>query len=427
MREGAGGWESLQHLHDDILDLADFTGRRVVETRSGSKCTIAAENAAAALEVMSRYAVHPRWLMYLPPTMSPVETAHGGVYLERPEEAFSYFGVRGVATVVCQEKHMGSRAVLVVCRTPETARRRFGATGGEQGVVVTRTGRAFFNNAEETNAILTETARAWEEANLWEELDTDWCCIDAEIMPWNAKARGLLRDQYAPVAGIGRATLQAEYAAAIAAAERGVPGTAEVAARLAQRLADLNAYADAYARYCWPVEGLNGLKIAPFHLLAVEGRTLLDRDHHWHIATLGRLAAVAPQLFHATDTLTVETGDPESVSAGVAWWETKTGAGGEGMVVKPLDFLPPSRCQPAMKVRGREYLRIIYGPEYTDPANLDRLRRRNVGGKRALAAREFMLGVEGLERFVAREPLRRVHECVFGVLALESEPVDPRL
>ncbi len=107
-----------------------------------------------------------------------------------------------------------------------------------------------------------------------------------------------------------------------------------------------------------------------------------------------------------------------------------TERGGEGMVVKPLDFIARGRrglLQLAVKCRGREYLRIIYGPEYTAPENLDRLRSRGLGAKRSLALREFALGIEGLERFVAREPLRRTHECVFGVLALESEPVDPRL
>jgi protein phosphatase len=99
------------------------------------------------------------------------------------------------------------------------------------------------------------------------------------------------------------------------------------------------------------------------------------------------------------------------------------------MVVKPLAFIARGRglLQPAVKCRGREYLRIIYGPEYSLPENLDRLRSRGLGHKRSLALREFALGVEALERFVRREPLRRVHECVFGVLALESEPVDPRL
>jgi protein phosphatase len=100
------------------------------------------------------------------------------------------------------------------------------------------------------------------------------------------------------------------------------------------------------------------------------------------------------------------------------------------MVVKPLDFVSQNEkglVQPAIKCRGREYLRIIYGPEYSRPENLRRLRSRGLGHKRALALREFALGIESLERFVAGEPLRRVHECAFGVLALESEPVDPRL
>lgn len=98
--------------------------------------------------------------------------------------------------------------------------------------------------------------------------------------------------------------------------------------------------------------------------------------------------------------------------------------------MKPLAGIAQGRrglVQPGLKVRGREYLRIIYGPEYTAPANLERLRERSLAHKRSLAAREFALGIEALERFVRKEPLYRVHECVFGVLALESEPVDPRL
>lgn len=100
------------------------------------------------------------------------------------------------------------------------------------------------------------------------------------------------------------------------------------------------------------------------------------------------------------------------------------------MVVKPLPFVARGArglLQPAIKCRGPEYLRIIYGPEYTAPENLERLRARGLSAKRSLALREFALGIEGLERFVRREALRRVHECAFGVLALESEPVDPRL
>src|SRR5262249_36827309 len=145
---------------------------------------------------------------------------------------------------------------------------------------------------------------------------------------------------------------------------------------------------------------------------------------------LKRLCAAANSVMLATPYKLVDLSDGESMAGGVRWWEELTGRGGEGMVVKPLEFTARGRkglMQPAVKCRGREYLRIIYGPEYTAPGNLDRLRSRGLAAKRSLALREFALGVEALERFVRSEPLRRVHECVFGVLALESEPVDPRL
>src|ERR1019366_1514695 len=118
------------------------------------------------------------------------------------------------------------------------------------------------------------------------------------------------------------------------------------------------------------------------------------------------------------------------VDAARDWWLAMTEKGGEGMVVKPSDFFtkgPKGLVQPAVKCRGREYLRIIYGPEYLAPENLARLRKRGLARKRRLAQREFLLGLEALRRFVERQPLRKVHECVFGVLALESEAVDPRL
>jgi protein phosphatase len=146
--------------------------------------------------------------------------------------------------------------------------------------------------------------------------------------------------------------------------------------------------------------------------------------------TLAEVCRSDPELLRATPYMLVDVTDPASQAAGIAWWEELTGRGGEGMVVKPLSFIHRGTrglSQPAVKCRGREYLRIIYGPDYTTDANLARLRSRGLGRKRSLALGEFALGVESLERFVRREPLRRVHECVFGVLALESEPVDPRL
>ena len=204
----------------------------------------------------------------------------------------------------------------------------------------------------------------------------------------------------------------------------------ELQEQIAQRQDSVERYRNAYRQYCWEVTSLDDLKLAPFHLLAVEGKVYTDKDHRWHLETLKALCDADPDLFHATAYHVVDVGDETSQGEAIQWWEALTEQGGEGMVVKPYDFHPRGSrglVQPAVKCRGREYLRIIYGPEYLLPENLDRLKARNLGVKRRLALREFALGIEALERFVRREPLQRVHECVFGVLALESEPVDPRL
>jgi protein phosphatase len=192
----------------------------------------------------------------------------------------------------------------------------------------------------------------------------------------------------------------------------------------------LDDYSHAYRRYCWSVQSIDDLKLAPFHVLATQQGAHADRDHVWHMDTLAGICRQDEGVLLATPYRVVDLSQPADRDAGIAWWQELTACGGEGMVLKPLDFTVKGRrglVQPALKCRGREYLRIIYGPEYTAPEHLDRLRKRGLAVKRSLALREFALGIEGLERFVRGEPLRRVHECAFAVLALESEPVDPRL
>ena len=192
----------------------------------------------------------------------------------------------------------------------------------------------------------------------------------------------------------------------------------------------INDYREAYQHYCWPVNSVNDLTLAPFHILATEGAAHSDKDHEWHMNNIKMICDADPELFQATNHKIINVFDDEQVNEVIKWWTDLTNQGGEGMVIKPYDFISTGKkglVQPAVKCRGKEYLRIIYGPEYTAPENMARLRNRGLSGKRSLALREFALGVEGLERFVKREPLRKVHECVFGVLALESEEVDPRL
>ena len=425
--EAASG-RSSQHVADDLLDANDVLGKRIIRTELSGNVTIREENAAAALEVMSRFAVDPHWIVYLPPTMSPPATATEAHYLEHPEQAFDYYRKEGIGEVICQMKHMGSRALLVVCRAPEVARTRFGTSYEAWGAAYTRTGRPFFEEAV-AQSVLKRVSSAVERAGLWEQLESEWMLLDCEIMPWSFKAVELLKAQYAAV-GAGATAALADVEQALGRArERGIDTIALLDDFQGRRVA-AEAFVAAYREYCWPFEELNDLVIAPFHLLASEGRAHTDQSHGWHIETLSRLVAADPDLLGATATRTVALRDPESVSAGVDWWIGVTGSGGEGMVVKPPRFSTPGRkkqIQPAIKCRGPEYLRIIYGPDYQRQENLDRLRQRSLGRKRSLALRESALGVEGLRRFIDREPLRKVHECVFGVLALESEPVDPRL
>jgi protein phosphatase len=419
----------LQHAQDDVLDLADVVGKRFIDTRLKPKITIREENAIAALEVMSRFASDPKWLIYLPPTMSPTETSKHANLLEHPDEAFAFYRKEGISTVVCEQKHMGSRAVVVLCQNEAVSQKRFGVVQASLGTVYTRTGRRFFSDEDLERQFLTRLQTAAEKSGLWDELATDWVCLDCELMPWSAKAQELLQKQYAPVGNAGVGTLKAENDL-IAQAMLRIPGLEELSKQTAERLSAVEHYTVAYRQYCWPVHSLTDLKLAPFHLLASEGVVHTDKSHTWHMEMIGKLCAADKELLFSTPFQIVDLQDDQSVAKAISWWTEMTSSGGEGMVVKPLNFITEGRrgiTQPAIKCRGPEYLRIIYGPEYLLPANLERLRSRNVGAKRSLASREFALGIEALERFVRREPLRLTHECVFGVLALESEPVDPRL
>ncbi len=368
------------------LDLDDVIGKRIITTRLSQTVTIREENGIAALEVMSRFAADPRWLVYLPPTMSPTATTERAGLLEHPAEAFAAFRRDGVARVVCQEKHMGSRAVVVVCRDAEVAERRFGVSGSPgAGAIVTRTGRPFFNDAAVELALLDKVRAAVTRADLWEELATDWLVLDAELLPWSAKAEELLRRQYASVGAAATATLGAESDVLRAALGRGAD-VEDLLGRTAGRRDMADRFVDAYRQYCWPVTSVDDLRLAPFQVLAGEAKVHALTEHPWHLDVLGRLADIDPTIFRATASIAVDLDDDDSEAAGTAWWEELTGGGGEGMVVKPVDVVhrgAKGLTQPGIKCRGPEYLRIIYGPEYTAEANLTRLRSRGLGHKRS--------------------------------------------
>ena len=431
----------VNYMHTDLLSIEDVLGDRHIQTKLHRMIKIRNSNSIAALEVMSRFGIDPHWLIYLPPTMSPCETSEKEEYLEYPLEGFRYFKERGVSEVICEEKHMGSRGVIVICKDNETAQKRFGVVDNSFGVIYTRTGRSFFNRSEEEDEILKRLQAVLTKNQFWEKENTDWVCLDAEIMPWSAKAQSLIEEQYAGVGCAGQHSLEValdllkqglENPNLLQVNEIGGRKTVELENLLTeykQRQQDISNYQNAYRRYCWDVLSLEDYRIAPFHILATEGRVWSEVSHEEHMEKIEKYIAGSDPLFMVTSYKIIQLDHEESISDGCRWWEELAAKGSEGMVIKPLGFTHVNKglTQPAVKCRGKEYLRIIYGPEYTQLQHLTRLKRRSLRKKGNLALSEFALGMEGLDRFVKKEPLYRVHECVFGVLALESEAVDPRL
>ena len=418
---------SAQQDHDRLLYFDDYATKMRIETRFKSTLQIPEENSLAALEVMSRFAVDPRWLIYLPPTMAACPTAPEGPFLEHPDQAMDHFASRGVTDLVVEEKHMGSRALLVVAKDADAAKARFGVEDGKSGVIYTRTGRPFFKDETEEAALVARIGNAMQSSGLWEELKTDWVLLDAELMPWSAKAQDLLKRQYLPTVGAAKSSASALLEAISKAGE--IDGLETLRDRKEIQLSNAKLMGQTIDGYCWAADSIDDYRIAPFHILASEGNVHGDQPHTWHMETLGKLADADP-ILQTTGWKRIDLNSAADRDAVVSWWMAHTGDGGEGLVFKPTAFTlrgDKGLIQPAMKVRGRDYLRIIYGPDYDLPENIERLRQRGLGRKFSLAEREFKLGFEGLHRFVDGLPLSKVHECALAVLALESEPVDPRL
>ncbi|PWT76126.1 MAG: polynucleotide kinase-phosphatase, partial [Chloroflexi bacterium] len=312
---------------DTLLRIEDVLGKQIVSTRLMKNILVEEDRAAAALEVMSRFAADPRWLIYLPPTMSPCETSEQSGWLEHPAEAFAYYRKQDIGTVVCEEKHMGSRAVLILCRDADAAARRFGmGSDSAPGICYTRTGRPFFESDALGRDLVSRLSVALGASGFWGRFDTDWVCLDTELLPWSVKAGSLIRAQYAPVAVAGGAAIPSALHSVEVSVQRGL-ALEPLAIRLRERAADLERYATAYRRYCWETEGLQGVRIASFHVLATEGRTYFDRDHLWHMSEVARLADCDP-LFMPTFHRQVHVQDQEECASAVEWWETLTGDGG---------------------------------------------------------------------------------------------------
>src|SRR5690606_12815207 len=153
------------------------------------------------------------------------------------------------------------------------------------------------------------------------------------------KAQGLIADQYASVSAAARTVLPAALNVLDGAAARGLDVT-ELAARTQQRLVNAETFRTAYTSYVTPANGPDEVTFAPFQILAGEGERYARRPHAGHLEQLATLdhPAVVP-----TRHRWVDLADAQSRADAVQWWNDLTGAGGEGMVVKPEAPEPRNR------------------------------------------------------------------------------------
>lgn len=395
-----------------------------VFTDAYGELSVRGDYVKAAVDTVSHYTVPLEELVYIPPTMSPTPSVSADEsYLEHPQEAFDYFRSQGVTTMVAEKKHMGSRAVLLLFRDEQAAVSYIGRPA--LGTIYSRTGRAFFDRETEAQ-VLARLNADLVQAGYFSRYNTEMLLLDAEIIPWNLKARELIATQYAHVAEaakMDREQLLVKLRQAEAAG-RDVTGWVQ---EMEAKLQSVQVFRQAFQQYCWDVSGLEGIRIAPFHILAHSGQSFFDHSHIWHMEQARLLDGISP-LFMETEYRVIHSGADEADV--IKWWQDMTEDGHEGIVIKPETFITKNgrhMVQPAIKVRGRKYLHIIYGIDYLQPDNLKRLKQRKTSKKERHALMECALSVESVNRFIRKEPLERVHECVLAALALESDPVDPRL
>lgn len=401
---------------------SQFVNGFTVHLSNDEQVNIPKENALAALDTFSHYTLPLEQIIYLPPTMSPTpQTSALPDYLEHPAEAFAYYQKNGVHSLIAEKKHMGSRAVIFIAKSKEIAKELINSN--QLGYITTRTGRAFFEH-EQQQALLEKIHAELEAANYFECFNTTFVLMDAEILPWNLKAQSLIDEQYETVA---ENALLDRFKLVKKLQQTEQVDVSDWLADYSEKLKNAVCFDAVFKNYCWSTNDLAGIQIAPFHILSHSTGANFHMPHSWHME-MNELLAKNSSLFISTEYRIIhnETDELEVIK----WWQEMTENGHEGIVIKPLSFLAYNKgklLQPAIKVRGREYLRMIYGMDYTNEASLKKLKQRNPSRKMKNALLEFKLGLESISRFINVESSSRVHECTLATLALESDRIDPRL
>ena len=409
-------------MKNNTIDLANYIGGFNVEV-NGREIKIYSSDVREAIDGISFKLLPMNLLPFIPATISPCKASEFEDYLEHPTKAFEEYKKMGAKKLIGELKHMGSRAVILAFESEEKALQYTNQT--KTTIIYSRNGLSFFKGEDELY-ISNKIQKLLKENNYFEKHHTGFVLMDVEILPWNAKGSGLLTNQYLPVLD-GNKSLNSKLLENL----QGVDGVETLTSSIKINLENVEKYKEQLESYCWD-SNVETIQIAPFHLLAHEGQTYFDQTHEFHLTHFHDLINMEENdLFVKTPYVLVDLESEESMKEAVDFWIDVTNKGYEGVMFKTETFIEKNKegetILPMMKIRGKDYLRLIYGINYDSTEYLPVLRNRNISKKRFLHYRQTELSIESVKRFAKGEPFENWHDYILANLCLGNVVTDHRL
>lgn len=404
------------------IDLANYVNGFNIEVE-GRELHISARDVRSAIDAISFKLLPMNVLPFIPSTISPCRASELEDFLEHPIKAFEEYKKMGAKTLIGELKHMGSRATILAFESEDKAIHY--TNQPKTTIIYSRNGLPFFKGSDD-EFICDKIQHLLKSNNYYKKHNTGFVLMDVEILPWNAKGSGLLTNQYLPVLDSSK-SLNNKLLGNL----EGIKGLEHIVKEVNNNLINIDKYKEQLENYCWDAD-ITNIKIAPFHLLAHEGKTYFDKTHEWHLNHFNELIDIpSNDLFEKTPYVLVDLDDEDSIKKAVDFWLDVTAKGYEGVMFKTETFIEKNdegeTILPMMKVRGKDYLRIIYGINYNDDKYIHQLRYRNVSKKRFLHYKQTALAVESVKLFANGESFDKWHDYVFANLCLGNVVTDHRL
>ena len=404
------------------IDLANYINGFSVSIED-KDLNISAKDVRTAIDAISFKLLPMEVLPFIPATISPCKASNIDDFLEHPRQAFDEYTKMGAKKIIGELKHMGSRAVILAFENEEAALKY--TNQSKTTIIYTRRGLSFFKGSDE-EYICSKIQNLLRATNYYKKHNTGFVLMDAEILPWNAKGMGLLSNQYLPVLDSSKSLNEN-----IIKSLSGVENLDYIKEEVIKNLDNIEKYKEQLENYCWDTN-ITNIKIAPFHLLAHEKKTFFDKPHEWHLNHFNEIIDLKENdLFIKTPYVIVNLDSEDSKKKAIDFWLDITSKGYEGVMFKSETFVEKNAdgktILPMMKVRGKDYLRIIYGINYNDKKYLDKLRYRNVSKKRFLHYTEMSLSIESIKLFSNGEPFNKWHDYIFASICLGNMATDHRL